>query len=495
MFKHALVFVIFFIFAAAAGAQTLFAVMTGANEAPAVGDPDGFGLGGFRIEGTSIAFTLMVKNVTSPSAAHIHRGAVGTSGPPVISFASVFSTNIATGTVTASVSLIEEIRHEPWNFYADVHNSEFPNGAIRGQLGFGAFAVTTGAQVVPGPGDPDGFGMAVFRCCSRIPAHFGIFMSYHALVQNISPPNASHVHRGAPGASGPVVIPMANSYSDDTAAAAVDITGVLDAFTTNATDLYFDVHNSEFGEGAIRGQLQSAPYTETYYFPVVGHAEGVNNTRFVSDVRAVNTSPYAQILTLEYFPGSPAGLSTASATKGLWMAPGAEAVLNDVVASQFSTMGLGALKIGASSPMSTGVRVFNDLRPIGQGTTGFSIRPKAISEAKTTGTLLFLSEASASDITSGAGFRTNIGWFNPNLESGGATFEAHRASDGSLLGSVVVGIAGLSQLQQAVFSLISGVTAAEQVQTDFYVTWTSTLPIFVYGAVVDNRTGDVVYVD
>jgi predicted acetyltransferase len=29
----------------------------------------------------------------------------------------------------------------------------------------------------------------------------------------------------------------------------------------------------------------------------------------------------------------------------------------------------------------------------------------------------------------------------------------------------------------------------------FYVTWTSTRPIFVYGAVVDNKTGDVVYVD
>jgi hypothetical protein len=60
---------------------------------------------------------------------------------------------------------------------------------------------------------------------------------------------------------------------------------------------------------------------------------------------------------------------------------------------------------------------------------------------------------------------------------------------------VDVGIAGLSQLQQAVFSLISSVPAAERAQADFYVTWTSTIPIFVYGAVVDNKTADVVYVD
>jgi hypothetical protein len=39
------------------------------------------------------------------------------------------------------------------------------------------------------------------------------------------------------------------------------------------------------------------------------------------------------------------------------------------------------------------------------------------------------------------------------------------------------------------------VAAADQVQADFYVTWTSTVPIHVYAAVVDNKTGDVVYVD
>jgi hypothetical protein len=64
-----------------------------------------------------------------------------------------------------------------------------------------------------------------------------------------------------------------------------------------------------------------------------------------------------------------------------------------------------------------------------------------------------------------------------------------------VLGSVDVGIPGLSQLQQAVFQLISTVPAADRAQTDFHVRWTSTVPIYVYGAVVDNKTGDVVYVD
>jgi hypothetical protein len=115
--------------------------------------------------------------------------------------------------------------------------------------------------------------------------------------------------------------------------------------------------------------------------------------------------------------------------------------------------------------------------------------------AATSGVLPFLSQASVPDIQAGLGFRSNIGWFNPNLTAAGATFVARRASDGSVLGSVSVTINVLSQVQQAVFSLISGVAAADQVQTDFYLTWTSTIPIYVYGAVVDNKTGDVVYVD
>ncbi|MEO8348085.1 MAG: hypothetical protein ABI610_04165, partial [Acidobacteriota bacterium] len=231
------------------------------------------------------------------------------------------------------------------------------------------------------------------------------------------------------------------------------------------------------------------------YFPVVGRVDGLNGTRFVADVRVVNQSTEPETATLEFFSSSPAGLSAASAVRGVLVAPGAELVINDVVGSQFATSGLGALKIGTSGGMTTGVRVFNDLRPVNGGTTGFFIRPKGISEALTSGVLLFLSQASGADIQAGLGFRSNVGWFNPNPASVGANFQARRASDGSLLGSVNVGINGLSQAQQAVFQLLSGVAAADQTQADFYITWTATGPLYVYGAVVDNKTGDVVYVD
>ncbi len=227
----------------------------------------------------------------------------------------------------------------------------------------------------------------------------------------------------------------------------------------------------------------------------MGHVDGLNNTRFVADVRVVNRSGGTSTAFLEFFPSSPTGLSASSVTRGVNLAAGQELVVNDVVSSQFSTTGLGALKIGVADAMTGGVRVFNDLRPADGGTTGFFIRPKGISDAATEGVLPFLSQASNEAIQTGDGFRSNIGWFNPNGAATTATFTANRASDGTVLGTVAVPINGLQQTQQAVFQLISTVAAADQTQTDFYVTWTSTIPIYVYGAVVDNKTGDVVYVD
>jgi hypothetical protein len=484
-----LAFVLLSCLASAAVAQVAIVQLTGANESPGPGASGGFGLAGLRIEGTTISFTIMVQGIATPTASHIHRGAAGVAGPIVVTLATSFPSNVATGTASASADLIDEIRRNPGGFYVNVHNAAFPNGAIRGQITPGVFSVLTGANEFPGPGDPDGFGMAVFY-------NQGGGTSYAILVQGIGAPNASHLHRGAPGVAGPVVITLASSFPNNLATGSFTASNALsNEFIANPLNFYVDVHNAEFPDGAIRGPVTTAMYAFAIYFPIVGKAAGLNNTQFVADLRIVNTTSSPALVQLEFFPGGAAGNSAASAIHGIVVAPNAEAVVDDVVGSQFSTTGLGALKVGHSGGQATGVRVFNDQRPVNQGTTGFFIPPRGLFGSATSGILPFLSQASVADIQAGLGFRSNIGWFNPNLTTAGATFVAHRASDGSVLGSASVGIAGLSQVQQAVFQLISSVAATDQIQTDFYVTWTSTIPIYVYGAVVDDKTGDVVYVD
>ncbi len=475
--------------AVAAGAQTAVGVLNGSNEAPGPGDTDGFGLAGFRLEGNTISFSIMVQHLNPPTASHIHRGAAGVAGPVVIPLASSFPNNFASGVATANEDLIDEIRRNPAGFYVNVHTADFPNGAIRAQLSPGGFAVANGANEVPGPGDPDGLGMAVFTGS-------GNTLNFSALVQNIAAPTASHIHRGPAGVAGSVVIPLASSYPGDRASGSVSVDlQLLVDIVSNPSGFYFNIHNADFPNGAIRGQLNVASYTFATYFPVVGKVAGLNNTQFVADLRIINNTTALVLVPLEFFPSGAAGNAGPSATRAITIAPGAEAVINDVVGSQFSATGLGALKVGHDGGLALGVRVFNDLRPINQGTTGFFIPPRGLFGALTTGVLPFLSQANTADIQAGLGFRSNIGWFNPNLLPATATFEAHRASDGALLGSVSTTIAGLSQLQQAAFSLISSVAANDQIQTDFYVSWTSSLPIYVYAAVVDNKTGDVVYVD
>jgi len=115
----------------------LSTALIGANEVPPA-DPDGTGTAAVTVDMTNsqVCYTLAVQNIVLPAtAAHIHRGAVGVSGPPVVTFDLLPGTDgNATSCVKADAALLNEIATNPAGFYVNVHNSEFPNGAVRGQL-------------------------------------------------------------------------------------------------------------------------------------------------------------------------------------------------------------------------------------------------------------------------------------------------------------------------------------------------------------------------
>lgn len=75
-------------------------------------------------------------------AAHIHEGARGTNGPVIANLAwpqngqaaDCLTEGEAGKFPTGEVGIVQRILKNPMNFYVNVHNSEFPNGAIRGQL-------------------------------------------------------------------------------------------------------------------------------------------------------------------------------------------------------------------------------------------------------------------------------------------------------------------------------------------------------------------------
>jgi hypothetical protein len=160
----------------------------------------------------------------------------------------------------------------------------------------------------------------------------------------------------------------------------------------------------------------------------------------------------------------------------------------------FGTTGIGALRLSSDKDILADSRVLDDQRAVNRGALGFFIHGLQIDAVCRFGWLPVLSQASQSDIAAGLGQRTNIGYFNPNPFSVTATFNAHKSADGASIGAVTVTIPAFSHAQFPIFSLINTVAAADQVQTDFYVTYSvSGGTLFVYVAVGDSFTGDSYY--
>jgi hypothetical protein len=117
-------------------ARLVAANMTGAKEFPDPGDPTGTGSASFTIMSNGqICAVFAPQNLAANSVVtliHIHRGAVGASGPPVVDFSGFLPA--LSGCVTPSQALLDEIRGNPAGFYANLHTDKFSGGAIRDQL-------------------------------------------------------------------------------------------------------------------------------------------------------------------------------------------------------------------------------------------------------------------------------------------------------------------------------------------------------------------------
>ena len=122
--------------ATAAGRTTLQTALTGAQEVPGPGDPDGRGNGVVKVDGATgeICVVLTTHGTDELLAGHIHRKAAGSqTGPVVVPLTqtgpSKFQGCATNGTVASGLIT------EPQAYYLNVHNGEFPNGALRGDLG------------------------------------------------------------------------------------------------------------------------------------------------------------------------------------------------------------------------------------------------------------------------------------------------------------------------------------------------------------------------
>lgn len=120
--------------AAATGGAKRSTSLSGAEEVPPA-DPDGtgFALITLNVGQATVCWELTVANIEPATAAHIHRAPAGVNGPVVVPL-SPPTTGSSSGCTTANPVLIQDIIDNPEQYYVNVHNAQFPGGAVRGQL-------------------------------------------------------------------------------------------------------------------------------------------------------------------------------------------------------------------------------------------------------------------------------------------------------------------------------------------------------------------------
>ena len=122
--------------AAQPGGRPLSAHLTGAAEKPGPGDPDGAGHATFTVNPgqNQVCYDVSVEKIAPATMAHIHKAPATAAGPPVVTIQAPGPDGKAKGCATAEAAPVRDILTNPDAYYVNVHNGEFPAGAVRGQL-------------------------------------------------------------------------------------------------------------------------------------------------------------------------------------------------------------------------------------------------------------------------------------------------------------------------------------------------------------------------
>jgi hypothetical protein len=113
------------------------------------------------------------------------------------------------------------------------------------------FANLNGANEFPGPGDADGVGAGFFDLKVRNGQ-----VCLDVRFANLSARTAMHIHQGAAGVAGPIVVDLTAALTG--AKCVPGDSAVLQMIKNNPNGFYCNIHTTDFVAGAIRGQLQLA---------------------------------------------------------------------------------------------------------------------------------------------------------------------------------------------------------------------------------------------
>jgi hypothetical protein len=239
--------------------------MAAANEVPAPKGDVSSARGTFTATltksatGASMAWKLEFSNLSGNAiAAHLHVAAVGVAGPVRVPLCAPCSSGVS-GTKDIDASMLDSI--QSGNAYVNVHTPTNPAGEIRDQIAIAASARTTlhASQERPKPKGNVRRAHGAFTATISRTGTTGVIVWRLTFAKLTGRAIAAHIHSGARGQPGPVIVPLcAPCRSGAHGRAKVD-ESVLNALESGRT--YVNVHTRKNPAGEIRGQLGAVALT------------------------------------------------------------------------------------------------------------------------------------------------------------------------------------------------------------------------------------------
>ncbi|MEZ4709456.1 MAG: CHRD domain-containing protein [Caldilineaceae bacterium] len=244
-------------------ASTFWAALSGAQETPPV-ESAATGKAILALNGAAdaLAYRVMVSNIVSVTASHIHKAPAGVAGPvvfPLFTGGGSFDANRpVSGTLALDWAQVLDLIGD--DYYVNVHTSAHAPGEIRGQIGAYAppvhhVALLRGDHEVPPNEAPGaGLGRVVLNASQGL-------INYTLAVTDITGISASHIHKAPTGVSGPVVVGLYSGvgpFDGDN-----PIGGGAHLTAANLVDMltgyyYINVHTPTNPGGELRGQIGNA---------------------------------------------------------------------------------------------------------------------------------------------------------------------------------------------------------------------------------------------
>ena len=239
--------------------------MVAANETPTPKGDVGGARGTFAATltksgtGAELSWRLDFSNLTGNAiAAHIHVAARGVAGPVRVPLCAPCTSGV-TGTATINADVLDAILND--RAYVNVHTPTNPAGEIRDQVSIVASVKTTlrASQERPKPKGRLARAKGTFTATVSRSGTTGVITWRLTFSKLSGRAIAAHIHSGARGKAGPVIVPLCAPCRSGARGRATVDGSVLDALESGRS--YVNVHTKKNPAGEIRGQIAAVPLT------------------------------------------------------------------------------------------------------------------------------------------------------------------------------------------------------------------------------------------